>query len=99
MPASSDPPNRSGKRKAGDRDGDVDMHNASEDAKRLKTDTTSSEAEQALLYARAAASRIPFLSPELLLPPKLPTHQEMEAALLMLRKKALLDEYFGDGES
>ncbi|KAF8173242.1 Isy1-like splicing factor [Mycena galopus ATCC 62051] len=30
---------------------------------------------------------------------RLPTHDKMEAALLSLRKKALVKEYFGDGET
>ncbi|KAJ6613457.1 pre-mRNA-splicing factor ISY1 [Mycena sp. CBHHK59/15] len=95
MLASSDPPNGSTKRKVDD--GDVDMP-SSEDFKRPKTGSAS-EAEQTLVHVRAAASYIPFLSPEILLPPKLPTHSEMEAVLLALRKKALVEEYFGDGES
>jgi pre-mRNA-splicing factor ISY1 len=70
----------------------------SEDVKRAKGQPQS-EAEQTLVHVRAAASYIPFLSPEILLPPKLPTHGEMEAVLLALRKKALVAEYFGDGES
>jgi pre-mRNA-splicing factor ISY1 len=70
----------------------------SEDVKRVKGDSPS-EAEQTLIHVRAAASYIPFLTPEILLPPKLPTHDEMEAILLALRKKALVEEYFGGGES
>lgn len=85
------------KRKAGDRDDDSDMP-PSEDVKRVKGDSPS-EAEQTLIHVRAAASYIPFLTPEILLPPKLPTHDEMEAILLALRKKALVEEYFGGGES
>jgi len=48
------------------------------------------------LHAQAAAAQIPFLDVEHLLPPKLPTHSEMEGVLLALRKKALVEEYFGD---
>jgi len=47
-------------------------------------------------HARAAAAFIPFLTPEELSPPKLPTRDEMEGVLLALRKRALLEEYFGD---
>lgn len=51
---------------------------------------------------RAAAnllvSHAPFFSPEELMQPKLPTRSEMEGVLLELRKRAVLDEYFGDEE-
>ncbi|EGO01332.1 hypothetical protein SERLA73DRAFT_179494 [Serpula lacrymans var. lacrymans S7.3] len=50
-----------------------------------------------LAHAQAAASYIPFLSPEDLLPPKLPTREEMEGVLLRLRKQVLVQEYFGEG--
>ncbi|KAJ6462278.1 Isy1-like splicing family-domain-containing protein [Mycena vitilis] len=83
------------KRKADD--GEVDT-TSSGDVKRVKGDSLS-EAEQTLVNVRAAASYIPFLSPENLLPPKLSTHGETEAVLLALRKKALVEEYFGDGET
>lgn len=47
-----------------------------------------------------APSNVPpalaFLSPEELAPPKLPTKTEMEAILLDIRKKALLEEYIGN---
>jgi pre-mRNA-splicing factor ISY1 len=49
-----------------------------------------------LAHARAAAAYIPFLSVESLLPPKMPTKGEMEGVLLELRKRALVDEYFGN---
>ncbi|KDQ56519.1 hypothetical protein JAAARDRAFT_36012 [Jaapia argillacea MUCL 33604] len=45
--------------------------------------------------ARAAAAFIPFLTPEQLMPPKIPGREEMEGVLLELRKKALVEEYFG----
>jgi pre-mRNA-splicing factor ISY1 len=49
---------------------------------------------------RAAADLLvkyaPFFSPEELMQPKLPTRNEMEDVLLQLRKRAVLDEYFGD---
>ena len=47
-------------------------------------------------HAQAAAAYIPFLDADMLLPPKMPTRQEMEDVLLDLRKKALVEEYFGD---
>ncbi|KAJ6566287.1 Isy1-like splicing factor [Mycena capillaripes] len=49
-------------------------------------------------HARAAAAYITFLTPEMLMKPTLPTAAETEAVLLNLRKKALVDEYFGAGE-
>ncbi|KAJ7352118.1 Isy1-like splicing factor [Mycena albidolilacea] len=94
---SSDSSHGGTKRKAGDGDDDSDMP-PPEDVKRVKGDSPS-EAEQTLIHVRAAASYIPFLTPEILLPPKLPTHDEMEAILLALRKKALVEEYFGGGEA
>jgi pre-mRNA-splicing factor ISY1 len=58
------------------------------------------EADQARVHAQAAASYIPFLTTEDLLPPKMPTREEMETVLLGLRKQALVEEYFGvDGAS
>ncbi len=56
----------------------------------------STAADTMLQSARAAAAFIPFLSPEELLPPKMPSREEMESVLLDLRKKALVQEYFGD---
>jgi pre-mRNA-splicing factor ISY1 len=53
-------------------------------------------AATALAHARAAAAYIPFLSVESLLPPKMPTKEEMEGVLLELRKRALVEEYFGN---
>jgi pre-mRNA-splicing factor ISY1 len=50
----------------------------------------------AAVHARAAAAYISFLTAEMLMPPKMPTTEEMEKLLLDLRKKALVDEYFGD---
>ncbi|THH29821.1 hypothetical protein EUX98_g4372 [Antrodiella citrinella] len=93
------------KRKAPD--GDVDMTPSeafSDDAsKRVKTngvppqngDALSPE-ETMLAHARATAAYIPFLTPDHLLPPKLPSRVEMEEFLLGLRKKALVEEYFGE---
>lgn len=54
------------------------------------------EDSPAAVHARAAAAYIPFLTAEMLMPPKMPTTEEMENLLLDLRKKALVDEYFGD---
>ena len=74
-----------------------------EDSKRVKIVSdlavehpTDSNVDTARIHAQAAASYIPFLDIEHLLPPKLPTHDEMEGVLLALRKKALLEEYLGD---
>ncbi|KAI0332248.1 Isy1-domain-containing protein [Cubamyces sp. BRFM 1775] len=47
-------------------------------------------------HARRTAAYIPVLSPEILMPPKMPTREEMEQFLLELRKKALVEEYFGN---
>jgi len=47
-------------------------------------------------HANAAAAYLGFLSPEDLLPPTLPTREEMEGVLLALRKQALVEEYFGE---
>ncbi|KAF7354349.1 hypothetical protein MVEN_01123500 [Mycena venus] len=49
--------------------------------------------------ARALAAYIPFLTPAMLSAPKLPTTSETEAVLLALRKKMLVEEYFGVEES
>ena len=58
--------------------------------------TDANEDSPAAAHARAAAAYIPFLTPEMLMPPKMPTTGEMEKVLLDLRKKALVDEYFGN---
>lgn len=47
------------------------------------------------VHAKAAAAYIPFLSEEMLMPPNMPTRDEMEKVLLGLRKEALVEEYFG----
>ncbi|KAJ7200875.1 Isy1-like splicing factor [Mycena pura] len=54
-----------------------------------------SDAAKTLRHARLAATNIPFLSPTMLLPPKLPSPSEIEGVLLALRKQALVEEYFG----
>ncbi|KAI0045615.1 Isy1-like splicing factor [Auriscalpium vulgare] len=55
-----------------------------------------SAADLIMAHARAAAAYIAFLEPESLMPPKLPTKEEMESVLLDLRKRALVEEYFGN---
>ncbi|KZP10631.1 Isy1-domain-containing protein, partial [Athelia psychrophila] len=63
------------------------------------TDTDAKEdADPQVIHARAAAAYIPFLTPADLLPPVLPTREEMEGVLFGLRKRALVEEYFGEGE-
>ncbi|KAF8179880.1 Isy1-like splicing factor [Pholiota molesta] len=101
---SSNPPPPSSKRKA--QTEDVDMDSGGDDSKKAKTElekTTatavsqpSADADASRIHAQAAAAYIPFLDVEHLLPPKLPSHSEMEGVLLALRKKALVEEYFGD---
>ncbi|KAH0831323.1 Isy1-like splicing factor [Lanmaoa asiatica] len=102
-PASASSSTNDAKRKA---DGDVNMANKDdpppENTKRSKRDsaqqpvvpTPASNSMQA--HAQLAASYISFLSPEDLLPPKMPTREEMEGVLLKLQKEALVNEYFGD---
>ena len=91
------------KRKSSE-DDEADMSVDGDEAKRTKVDGTiisapslALEKDSVLSHARATAAYIPFLTPEHVVPPKLPTRQEMESLLLELRKKALVDEYFGDG--
>ena len=50
---------------------------------------------QLTTHAQIAASFIPFLSPEALMPPTLPPKEDMEEVLLRLRKEALVQEFFG----
>ena len=97
-PAASD-----GKRKAPDEDSAPAPESDGELVKRSKPDgpvpTGAAQADAAttvLAHARAAATYIPFLSTESLLPPKMPTKGEMEGVLLELRKRALVEEYFGN---
>ena len=49
-----------------------------------------------LQHAQAAAAYITFLDAKDLLPPKIPTREEMEQVLLGIRKTMLMEEYFGD---
>jgi pre-mRNA-splicing factor ISY1 len=99
------PPGKSdGKRKASVGDNDLSPESDSEVAKRSKPDApvptpNAAQADVAattLAHARAAATYIPFLTVESLLPPKMPTKEEMEGVLLELRKRALVEEYFGN---
>ena len=60
------------------------------------TGVDANEDSPAAVHARAAAAYIPFLTPEMLMPPKMPTTGEMEKVLLELQKKALVEEYFGN---
>lgn len=103
-------PSAPGKRKA-DQDSDVKMSDATEKApskrskkkvpppaKDVKTPESDESSDPQVAHARAAAAFIPFLAPENLLAPKMPTREEMEGVLLTLRKQALVEEYFGNGE-
>jgi len=97
------PPVSSSSVKRKSADNDVEMDSETEDSKRAKITSdvtvesaTSSNVDTARIHAQAAAAYITFLDIEHLLPPKLPTHDEMEGVLLALRKKALVEEYFGD---
>lgn len=87
------------KRKADAEDAeDAGSPDATLNGKRSKSDSASATQkppDQALVHAQAAASYIPFLSAESLVPPKLPTRVEMEQVLLGLKKQALVEEYFG----
>jgi pre-mRNA-splicing factor ISY1 len=93
-----------GKRKASDDDSNMASESDSELAKRSKPDVPvpnpsvvqADVAATTLVHARAVATYIPFLSVESLLPPKIPTKEEMEGVLLELRKRALVEEYFGN---
>lgn len=100
------------KRKAPDEDTTMTTDEVNDDAipadpsKRQKTNGTAvpngdqppstATADTMLQSARAAAAFIPFLSPDELMPPKLPSPEEIEGVLLGLRKQALVQEYFGE---
>jgi pre-mRNA-splicing factor ISY1 len=100
------PSQTTAKRKTADDESDLEMDGGTRDeSKRTKTDgdlastvaqTASTTTNPVLLHAQTAASFIPFLDAEHLLPPKVPSREEMETVLLQLRKKALVEEYFGD---
>jgi len=91
------------KRKTADEGSDVEMDDGRDEAKRTKTEgdqislvaQTSPATDSTLLYAQTAASFIPFLETRDLVTPKMPSPEEMETVLLQLRKKALVEEYFG----
>ncbi|KAI0301374.1 Isy1-domain-containing protein [Russula brevipes] len=99
LPTASD-----GKRKAPDDDNGPATKSDGEVAKRSKPEAPvlapsvaqADAATTALAHAHAAAAYIPFLSVESLLPPKMPTREEMEGVLLELRKRVLVEEYFGN---
>ncbi|KAG2129315.1 Isy1-like splicing factor, partial [Suillus cothurnatus] len=94
------------KRKAQEEDAEIDTVDteaaAPDQAKRLRKaesdDVIPSNggADSIRSHANAAAAYLGFLSPEDLLPPTLPTREEMEGVLLALRKQALVEEYFGE---
>lgn len=60
-----------------------------------ETKPNTAASEQEMAAARAAASFIPFLSPEALLPPAMPTKAEMDAVMLNLYKQKLSQEVLG----
>jgi len=60
-----------------------------------RTPATGDPTEVIAAHARSAAAYMPFLEPDSLMAPKLPTKEEMENVLLELRKRALVDEYLG----
>ncbi|KAL5514610.1 hypothetical protein ACEPAG_1926 [Sanghuangporus baumii] len=107
-----DAPQDSTKRKTPDADTDVQMappttdSSDSDGTKKSKTSNgvapstapapSDSSQAAALQSAQLAAAFIPFLAPEDLLPPKLPSKEEMENVLLELKKKKLVEEYFGE---
>lgn len=90
-----------GKRKADSQESeDVTMQDASKRPKGTAQPSAEPEADRAKANAQAAAAYIPFLTADNLLPPKLPSREEMEKVLLDLRKQALVEEYFGnDGDA
>ena len=76
------------------------MQDASKRSKGTAQPSAEPEADRAKANAQAAAAYIPFLTADNLLPPKLPSREEMEKVLLDLRKQALVEEYFGnDGDA
>lgn len=97
------PPQTDSKRKAPD--ADVVMDDAAVSKRphidgQANTGAAAASAEDtAMLHARTTAAYIPFLDADDLVPPKMPTTQEMEKFLLELRKRALVEEYFGEQES
>lgn len=97
-------PQSTAKRKTADEGSDVEMDDRRDEAKRTKTGNdpapvvaqiSATATDPALLHAQTAASFIPFLETQDLVSPKMPSPEEMETVLLQLRKKALVEEYFG----
>ncbi|EIW78160.1 Isy1-domain-containing protein [Coniophora puteana RWD-64-598 SS2] len=98
-------PSKKSKRKAAESADADDTEMAAPDgdaAKRPKSDvavaSTTKEVDPADATAAALAAAvayIPFLSPGDLTHPHMPTREEHEQTLLALRKKALVEEYFG----
>ncbi|KAJ6492226.1 Isy1-like splicing factor [Mycena sanguinolenta] len=74
-------------------EGDGNTVRATSDADDGDTVMAASDADAS---ARTLASYISFITPEMLMPPKLPTPAETEAILLKLQKEMLQREYFGD---
>ncbi|KAI0031777.1 Isy1-like splicing factor [Vararia minispora EC-137] len=83
LPANGQPP---------EADGDATMTDVAK-APKPPSDDPRAVAEA---HARSAAPFIPFLSAEDLMPPKMPSKDQMEAFLLELQKRALVEEYFGN---
>ncbi|KAK2466531.1 hypothetical protein APHAL10511_001393 [Amanita phalloides] len=95
----------SAKRKSSEED-ETSMSVDDDASKRTKVDGAAASApppalenDSMLVHAKAIAANIPFLMPEHVLPPKLPSRQDMGNILLELRKKSLAEEYFGDGDA
>jgi pre-mRNA-splicing factor ISY1 len=92
------------KRKTADDGSDIEMDGSRDESKRTKTEgdlispvaQTPATKDPAFLHAQTAASFIPFLETQHLLPPKMPSREEMESVLLQLRKESLVEEYFGE---
>lgn len=104
--AQPQPSQAAAKRKTADDGSDIEVDgNPRDESKRSKTEgdtassitqTSGSTTDSVLQHAQTAASFIPFLKAEHLQPPKMPSREEMETVLLQLRKKALVEEYFGE---
>jgi len=103
VPQDNRQPTTSVKRKVEPDEGKENVSSV-EEIKKSKTTSNDGDAvtrqfataDLARTNAQAATFYIPFLNVEHLLPPKLPSHEEMENILLTLRKAALVEEYFGD---
>lgn len=86
-----------------DADADVEMGDENEEqSKRTKTDgPASSSTRDGEAAISAPVNQLPPLlsvfQPSDLAPPVLPTREVLEKVLLDLRKRALLEEYVGDG--